>query len=108
MRTFTEHPTRVKVDREFQIRNSKFLIPVFLAISAAALPPQNDTAAMRDAMPAKVTKHGLMVEIRDVVRLPDTRKLRPVDQDVVPAGWARINFVRDLPDGRRFVNDSRG
>jgi len=27
---------------------------------------------------------------------------------VVPAGWARINYVRELPDGRRFVNDSRG
>ena len=24
------------------------------------------------------------------------------------AGWARISFVRDAPDGRRFVNDSRG
>ena len=42
------------------------------------------------------------------MRLPDTRGLRPLDQDVSPAGWARINFVRDLPDGRRFVNDSRG
>ena len=27
-----------------------------------------------------------MVEVRDVVRLPDTRGLRPADQDVVPAG----------------------
>src|SRR5207302_1232054 len=26
----------------------------------------------------------------------------------VPAGSARINYVRDLPDGRRFANDSRG
>ena len=25
-----------------------------------------------------------------------------------PAGWARVNYVRDLPDGRRFANDSRG
>ncbi|HMF94737.1 MAG TPA: hypothetical protein VKE96_10605, partial [Vicinamibacterales bacterium] len=58
--------------------------------------------------PAPITKHGLTVEIRDVVRLPDTRGMRPLDQDVTPAGWARINYVRDLPDGRRFVNDSRG
>jgi hypothetical protein len=55
-----------------------------------------------------IQKRGLAVEIRDVVRLPDTRTMRPLDQDVNPAGWARINFVRDLPDGRRFVNDSRG
>ena len=43
-----------------------------------------------------------------MVRLPQTRGLRPADQDVTPAGWARISYVRDLPDGRRFVNDSRG
>ena len=49
-----------------------------------------------------------MVEIQDVARLPETRNLRPVDQDVTPSGWARVSFVRDLPDGRRFANDSRG
>jgi hypothetical protein len=27
---------------------------------------------------------------------------------VNPAGWARVSYVRDLPDGRRFANDSRG
>ena len=43
-----------------------------------------------------------------LVRLPDTRPLRPADQDVSPAGWARVSYVRDLPDGRRFANDSRG
>jgi hypothetical protein len=59
-------------------------------------------------IPERIEKRGLMVEIRDLVRLPDTRKLRPVEEDVTPSGWARINFVRDLPDGRRFANDSRG
>jgi glucose/sorbosone dehydrogenase len=59
-------------------------------------------------IPERIEKRGLMVEIRDLVRLPDTRRLRPIDQDVTPSGWARINFVRDLPDGRRFANDSRG
>src|SRR5262245_47038764 len=59
-------------------------------------------------IPAPIVKRGLAVEIRDLVRLPDTRGMRPLDQDVSPAGWARINFVRDLPDGRRFANDSRG
>jgi glucose/sorbosone dehydrogenase len=55
-----------------------------------------------------LAKRGLAVEIRDVARLPETRTLRPVDQDVMPTGWARVSFVRDLPDGRRFANDSRG
>ncbi len=34
--------------------------------------------------------------------------IRPADQDVSPSGWARVSYVRDLPDGRRFANDSRG
>ena len=57
---------------------------------------------------APIVKRGLAVEIKDLLRLPDTRTIRPVDQDVTPSGWARISYVRDLPDGRRFVNDSRG
>ena len=64
-------------------------------------------AQISDPIPEPVVKRGLSVEIKDVVRLPDTRPLRPND-DVNPSGWARISFVRDLPDGRRFVNDSRG
>ena len=59
-------------------------------------------------LPAPVVKRGLAVEVRDLVRLPDTSSLRPVEQDVTPTGWARVSFVRDAPDGRRFANDSRG
>ena len=76
---------------------------VFLALCAAVA----IHAQISDPLPP-VVKRGLSVEIREVVRLPDTRGLRPADQDVVPAGWARVSFVRDLPDGRRFANDSRG
>ena len=54
------------------------------------------------------SKRGLSVEIKDVVRLPMTRGMRPAEEDVNPSGWARVSFVRDLPDGRRFANDSRG
>jgi glucose/sorbosone dehydrogenase len=59
-------------------------------------------------LPAPIEKRGLAVEIRDLTRLPDTRAMLAADQDVNPAGWARVSFVRDLPDGRRFTNDSRG
>src|SRR5687767_1133712 len=64
-------------------------------------------AQVTDPLPS-IVKRSLSVEIRDVVRLPQTRGLRPADQDVNPAGWARVSYVRDLPDGRRFANDSRG
>ena len=59
-------------------------------------------------IPAPVVKRGLAVQVKDLVRLPDTRGIRAADQDVAPAGWARVSYVRDLPDGRRFANDSRG
>jgi hypothetical protein len=59
-------------------------------------------------IPEPIVKRGIAVEIRDVVRLPDTRGIRPAEQDVMPAGWARVSYVRDLHDGRRFANDSRG
>ena len=62
----------------------------------------------KNPLPAPVEKRGLAVEIRDLARLPDTRSMLAAGQDVNPAGWARVQFVRDLPDGRRFVNDSRG
>ena len=68
------------------------------------------TAAQITSNPiaAPVAKKGLAVEIKDLARLPDTRGLRPASEDVTPSGWARVSFVRDLPDGRRFANDSRG
>lgn len=59
-------------------------------------------------VPTPIRKRGLAVQIKDVVRLPDTRGTIPADQDVTPPGWARVSFVRDLPDDRRFANDSRG
>jgi hypothetical protein len=59
-------------------------------------------------IPEPVVKRGIAVEVKDLARLPDTRGLRPADQDVAAPGWARVSFVRDLPDGRRFANDSRG
>jgi glucose/sorbosone dehydrogenase len=86
-----------------------FAILLFVTLCAAgAITAQSGNPVVSHPRPAPVVKRGLMVEIRDVARLPDTRALRPADQDVVPAGWARINYVRDLPDGRRFANDSRG
>jgi hypothetical protein len=78
---------------------------VFVVLAAAVVTRAQITS---NPIPAPVEKRGLMVEITDLVRLPDTRPMLKPDQDVNPAGWARVSFVRDLPDGRRFANDSRG
>jgi hypothetical protein len=82
-----------------------FALTTALACSAAGPARAQITS---NPLPAPIDKHGITVEVRDVARLPETRGLRPADQDVTPSGWARVSFVRDLPDGRRFANDSRG
>ena len=65
-------------------------------------------AQINDPIPTAVENQGLRVEITELARFPDTRGLHPeTDPDLVPA-YARVNFVRDLPDGRRFANDIRG
>ncbi len=84
----------------------RLVIVLLLAIwTARAMEAQVITT---NPIPARIVKRGLAVEVKDLVRLPDTRGIRPADQDVSPAGWARLSYVRDLPDGRRFANDSRG
>src|ERR1700680_1185342 len=67
-----------------------------------------DAQITSNPIPEPIVKRGIAVEVKDLVRLPDTRGLRPADQDVAPAGWARVSDVPDLPDARRFANDSRG
>jgi hypothetical protein len=83
----------------------RFRIAALLACCAA---PTAHAQITSNPLPAPIDKKGIAVEVRDVARLPETRNLRPIDQDVTPSGWARVSFVRDLPDGRRFANDSRG
>jgi hypothetical protein len=79
-----------------------------LLLAIAAVISAQGAAPIADPIPAHIEKRGLMVEITDLVRLPQTRGMLPPEEDVNPAGWARVSYVRDLPDGRRFANDSRG
>src|SRR4029079_3558225 len=67
-----------------------------------------DAPITSNPIPEPIVKRGLAVEIKDLVRLPDTRGLRPADQDVAPQARARVSSVRDLHDRPRFANDSRG
>src|ERR1044071_6461521 len=85
-----------------RIHRPLVLVP-FLALFA--MPTQGQITSNPIAAP--IEKHGLAVEVKDLVRLPDTRGSHGED-DVTPAGWARISYVKDAPDGRRFTNDSRG
>src|SRR3989475_12406815 len=80
------------------------IIPLLAIWTAGAA----DAPITSNPIPEPIVKRGLAVEVKDLVRLPDTRGLRPADQDIAPTAWARVSYVRDLPDGRRFANDSRG
>jgi len=84
------------------------LLALALSAALAAQAPAPTPGRVADPIPAPVAKRGLRVEIRDVTRLPDTRALRPASEDVGTPGWARTSYVRELADGRRFANDSRG
>ena len=78
-----------------------FCIPAILAGSLTY-------GQVEDPIPEPIRMQGLRVEITEVARLPDSRAKHPPDEDVDPQAWARVSFVRDLADGRRFANDSRG
>jgi hypothetical protein len=82
--------------------------PLLVVLSLVPWVIQAASTQIADPIHPRVEKRGLMVEIRELTRLPDSRDVRPHDQDVNPPGTARVSYVRDLPDGRRFVNDSRG
>jgi len=85
------------------MRSATLLAFVLALIAASPLLAQITSNPLH----APIEKKGLAVEVRDFARLPDTRG-KHGDDDVMPLGWARISYVRDLPDGRRFANDSRG
>src|SRR4029453_12538915 len=97
-----------------------------LAVQTVCVAAQPITS---NPLPEPIVKRGIAVEAKDLARLPDTRGLRPADQDIAPHtwarvsdtrglsvadqdmspdAWARVSFVRSSPDGRLFANDSRG
>lgn len=85
------------------------LLTLFFAFGLpAAAQPAADAPITANPIPAPVEKRGLAVAIADVARLPDTRGVLSADRDVSPRGTARVSFVHDAPDGRRYANDSRG
>jgi hypothetical protein len=84
------------------------LLLALILVFAVWLFAATDEPITSNPIPEPILKRGLAVEIKDIARLPDTHALRPADQDIAPDAWARVSYVRDLPDGRRFANDSRG
>ncbi|MCA9237371.1 MAG: PQQ-dependent sugar dehydrogenase [Planctomycetales bacterium] len=65
-------------------------------------------AQLSNPIPAPIVKQGLRVELQDVVQFPDSEPTLDGKPDHRTASRARINFFREAPDGRSFVNDLRG
>ena len=84
----------------------RVLAPLLVVSASFGVGAPRQVPITTNPLAAPIETRRLAVEIKEVVRLPDTRGMHPAD--TTPAGRARINYVRDLPDGRRFVNDSRG
>ncbi len=62
---------------------------------------------LSDPIPDPILKQGLRVQIEDVVQFPASLSTTG-KPDYSTGSHARINFFRESPDGRYFVNDLRG
>ena len=65
-------------------------------------------AQLSNPIPTPITKQGLRVQLEDVVQFPNSLSTLGSKPDHIPSSRARINFFREAPDGRMFVNDLRG
>ena len=77
------------------------------SLTAGLLASGSLYAQVANPIPEPVTMQGLEVRIEKLTRLPRTSALDPsIGRAAV--GWAKPSYVRDIADGRRFTNDSRG
>src|SRR6476646_4832022 len=74
----------------------------YLAVATSA-----DAQQVTNPIPTPVVKGSVRIRINDLVQMPATAATlgKP---DNSPSARARINFLRESPDGRLFVNDLRG
>ena len=84
----------------------RILLSLPLSITLAFIMTDVIHAQAADPIDEQIVNRGLTVQIREITRLPESRGLYPANQDTT--GYARVSYVRDLADGRRFANDSRG
>src|SRR3989304_9294273 len=81
----------------------QFLTP-FLCLVAATAPAQQVT----NPIPQPIVKGSLRVQIDPLVQMPSTINTWGSKGDHTQSAVARINFLRESPAGRLWVNDLRG
>lgn len=87
---------------------SRKVLCACLAPTFGFLASQDVSAQLNNPISQPITKQGIRVEIEDVVQMPSTQFTLGSKPDKAPNSVARINFLRESPDGRLFVNDLRG
>jgi glucose/arabinose dehydrogenase len=79
-------------------------------IAAACLAFATSAAAQQvtNPIPTPIVKGSVRIRIDNLVQMPSTTSSLGNKRDNSPTARARINFLRESPDGRLFVNDLRG
>src|SRR6187549_90082 len=80
---------------------------VWIAAACLAFVTSADAQQVTNPIPTPVVKGSVRIQINNLVQMPATAATlgKP---DNSPSARARINFLRESPDGRLFVNDLRG
>ena len=63
---------------------TRMWLGIIALVAAPAVGAANEPIT-KNPIPEPIVKRGIAVELKDLARLPDTRGLRPPDQDVSPA-----------------------
>src|SRR5688572_16444047 len=89
-------------------RSYRYALLGLMSGTMAAAVASPCAAQLGNPIPQPIVKQGLRVEIHDLVQMPSSQGTLGSKGDHTPGARARINFLRDSPDGRLFVNDLRG
>jgi hypothetical protein len=81
---------------------------VWCAMIALLGMPAATHAQLTNPIPQPIVKGSLRVRIENLVQMPSTTGTLGTKADHTPSARARINFLRESPDGRVWVNDLRG
>jgi hypothetical protein len=79
-----------------------------LLVAGALLCAAPAAAQLTNPIPTPISIGNIRVRVDDLVQMPSTVGSLGSKADNSPGARARINFLRESPDGRLFVNDLRG
>src|SRR3989304_8032 len=80
---------------------------ICLAIAAIGWPTAAE-APVSKPIPQPIVKVNLRFQIDNLVQMPASNGSLGGKSDHTPSARTRINFLRESPDGRVWVNDLRG